>query len=58
MTRKVMRLLNQETGLMECEMCGTQHQAKMSLKGKIAKHFWFCQNNCRSKEKTLEVQDE
>jgi hypothetical protein len=49
MTKKVMRLLDPSTGLMECKICGTRHIAniKPGSGGKYYRGAWQCQNGCK-----------
>jgi len=49
MTKKVMRLLDPNTGLMECKICGARHWAniKPDSGGKYYRGSWQCQNGCR-----------
>lgn len=49
MSDKVMRLVNPDTGLMECKVCGARHQAqvKPDSGGKFYRGSWQCPNGCR-----------
>jgi len=49
MTRKVMKLVDGSTGLMECTVCKTQHHAmiKPSSNGKYYRGNWQCANGCK-----------
>ncbi len=49
MTKKVMRLLDQHTGLMECKICGATHWANIKpySGGKYYRGSWQCQNGCK-----------
>lgn len=47
MTKKVMKLLNPETGLMECTVCGTRHYAQLRQGGKYFRGNWQCENGCQ-----------
>ncbi|MFQ6023996.1 MAG: hypothetical protein ACE5NW_14855 [Acidiferrobacterales bacterium] len=49
MTKKVMRLLDPFTGLMECKVCGTRHAAliRPDSGGKYYRGSWQCLNGCK-----------
>lgn len=47
MTKKVMRLLNPATGLMECMICGHRHFANLRSGGYYFRGSWQCPNGCR-----------
>jgi len=54
MTKKVMRLLDGRTGLMECKVCGHRHisnlQSKYDRKDGVTRYYrgsWQCQNGCK-----------
>ncbi|MBI2580721.1 hypothetical protein HYV85_02835 [Candidatus Woesearchaeota archaeon] len=47
MTEKVMKLLNPETGLMECKVCGARHYAQLQEGGKYSRCSWQCQHRCK-----------
>lgn len=49
MTQKVMKLLDAETSLMQCRVCGAKHHAqiKPDSKGKYFRGNWQCQNSCK-----------
>ena len=51
-TPKVMRLLDGETGLMECKVCGARHLAsiKPDSGGKYSRGSWQCQHGCDPRE--------
>jgi hypothetical protein len=46
MANKVMKLIDPETGLMECKICGAKHwvQIRPDSKGKNYSGFWQCLN--------------
>jgi hypothetical protein len=50
-TKKVMKLVNSNTGEMECKVCGTRHIAR--VKPDSGGHFyrgsWQCPNGCKLK---------
>ncbi len=46
MTNKVMKLLDENTGLMECKKCKSQHHANIK-DGKFQRGTWQCQNKCK-----------
>jgi hypothetical protein len=49
MARRVMRLLDPFTGLMECKVCGTRHAALPGpgKTGRYARGSWQCVNGCQ-----------
>lgn len=54
MSKKVMKLINSATGLMECKVCGSRHfanlQSKYSRKDGVTRYFrgsWQCINKCK-----------
>ncbi|MCJ7444717.1 MAG: hypothetical protein MUO26_09350 [Methanotrichaceae archaeon] len=49
MTKKVMKLLDASTGLMECKVCGAQHSAniKPDSGGNYYRGSWQCQYGCK-----------
>ncbi len=49
MTKKVMRLLDPFTGLMECKVCGTRYAASIrpGSGGKYYRGSWQCLNGCK-----------
>jgi hypothetical protein len=49
MSKKVMKLLNKERGLMECKVCGARHfsSIKPDSGGKYYRGSWQCVNGCR-----------
>lgn len=50
---KVMKLLDSQTGLMECQLCGARHFAniKPGSNGNYYRGSWQCQNGCRIEDK-------
>jgi len=42
---KVMKLINEQTGLMECRVCGAQHTANMG-NGRFKRGAWQCSKGC------------
>ena len=53
MTKKVMRLIDKSTGLMECKVCGDTHFANLRG-GKYIRGSWQCKHACRL-EDCLEI---
>jgi len=51
---KVMRLLDANSGLMECRVCGAQHCANARSGGGYHYGAWQCQNGCRLDGSTKE----
>lgn len=49
MTKKVMKLLDPRSGLMECRVCGARHLAniKPHSGGRYYRGAWQCVNHCR-----------
>ena len=49
MAKKVMKLVDESTGLMECLVCGAKHTAvmKQGVDGKFLPENWECVNRCR-----------
>ncbi len=47
MTKKVMKLIDPSTGLMECKVCGSRHFAMLSGGGKYVRGSWQCQYGCK-----------
>jgi len=47
-----MKLLDPETGLMECRVCGMKHtaQVKPDSKGKFYRGNWQCPKGCKLPE--------
>jgi len=51
-TPKVMKLLNPYTGLMECQVCGSQHAANNAPGGRgFYRGSWQCRNGCKLPER-------
>jgi hypothetical protein len=50
---KVMKLLDKNTGLMECKVCGVRHTAniKPDSNGKYYRGSWQWQNGCKLPKK-------
>lgn len=46
-TKKVMKLLDARTGLMECKVCGHRHLANLAGGGKYHRGSWQCVNGCK-----------
>ena len=46
MTKKVMKLLDPRTGLMECRICDQRHFANLKS-GRYSKGSWQCQYGCK-----------
>ena len=46
--KKVMKLIDETTNLMECKVCGSRHfaQVRPNSKGKFYRGNWQCQNGC------------
>ena len=47
MTKKVMKLINPSSGLMECRYCGRRHCGMLKSGGRYVRGSWQCQNGCR-----------
>ena len=49
MSKKVMKLIDAETGKMECKVCGSIHLAnvKPGSGGKFYRGAWQCPQGCR-----------
>lgn len=49
MSKKVIVLLDPNTGLMECKICGSRHWANIrpGSNGKYYRGSWQCQNGCK-----------
>lgn len=51
LTRRPMRLINAETGLMRCIVCGAEHHANLQSGGRYEKGSFTCPNdNCPTRE--------
>ena len=53
MTKKVMKLVDKTTGLMECKVCGDYHAAmvKPDSNGAFYRSAWQCRHKCQLPEK-------
>lgn len=53
MSKKVMKLLDPRSGLMECRVCGATHTANIrpNSNGHFYRGSWQCINKCRLPEK-------
>lgn len=51
MTKKVMKLLDPSSGLMECKICGARHNANLKEGGKFTRGAWQCRNGCKIEKK-------
>lgn len=47
MSRKVMKLIDPNTGEMICKVCGGRHWASLAPGGKYKRGSWQCQNGCK-----------
>lgn len=49
MTNKVMKLIDEGTGLMRCKVCGREHYAAIipDSGGKYTRASWQCRNECK-----------
>ena len=47
MSKKVMKLLDPSTGLMECKVCGHVHLANTKSGGGYYRGAWQCVHGCR-----------
>lgn len=49
MTKKVMKILDATTGLMECKVCKARHFANIQPQsnGKYKRGSWQCRNGCK-----------
>lgn len=52
MSRKVMKLIDPSTGMMECKVCGNIHVANLRRGGYYVRGSWQCVNGCKLPEKT------
>ena len=46
MVKKIMRLLDPRTGLMECKVCGKRHTANKRAGGIFKRGSWQCRDGC------------
>lgn len=53
--KKVMRLVDENTGLMECRVCGHKHFANIKpySNGKFYRGAWQCENGCNLDKKEI-----
>jgi hypothetical protein len=53
MTKKVMKVVDKEKGLMECLVCGARHTGvvKPESDGQLLPESWHCVNKCTLIEK-------
>jgi hypothetical protein len=47
MTKKVMKLIDPSTGVMECKICGRRHIANLRGGGHYYRGSWQCLNGCK-----------
>lgn len=47
MTKKAMKLIDPNSGRMECRWCGAVHHASQRGEGRYHRGNWQCQNGCR-----------
>ena len=49
MTKKVMKLLEPRSGMMECKVCGNRHWANIrpDSGGHYYRGSWQCENGCK-----------
>ena len=47
MSKKVMRLVDPNSGLMECKVCGQTHYANLKEGGSYKRGSWQCVNGCK-----------
>ena len=50
MTKKVMKIIDEKTGLMECKVCGARHSPMIAEGGKFKRGSWQCPNGCKLDE--------
>lgn len=52
MSKKVMKLIDPYTGLMECNVCGSRHWANIKPRsnGRYYRGSWQCQYHCKLPE--------
>jgi len=46
-----MKLLDAQTGLMECKVCGARHSANLKQGGHYIRGSWQCQHGCKLEDK-------
>ncbi len=56
-TKKIMKLIEPETGLMECKVCGARHDAQIrpASNGKYYRGVWQCQNGCKIDQQPKDI---
>lgn len=42
-----MKVIDKNTGLMECSICGARHTPKILPGGRFARGSWQCANGCK-----------
>jgi len=47
MTKKVMKLIDPYTGLMQCPVCGATHTSDRKHGGGFYRGCWQCPNGCK-----------
>jgi hypothetical protein len=52
MIKKVMKLIDPSTGLMECRVCGGKHWANVREGGHYYRGNWQCQHGCKPPERS------
>jgi len=57
-TPKVMKLVCEQTGMMECKVCGSLHQARMRPGGNFYRGSWQCRYGCQLPERNSGKKDE
>jgi hypothetical protein len=50
-----MRVIDKETGLMECSICGARHSPTILPGGRFARGSWQCANGCKRVIKTKKL---
>jgi hypothetical protein len=50
--KKVMKLIDERTGLMECKVCGERHLSSVRTGGYFKKGSWHCRNGCEIEKKS------
>lgn len=51
MSKKIMKLVDDRTGRMQCKVCGSEHQANTKPGGGFYRGSWQCVNECKLPEK-------
>jgi len=51
-TKKMMKLINPYTGLMQCKSCGSEHYASIKpvSNGQYYRGSWQCVNGCKPED--------